>query len=93
MIKVFEMRKLTVGIVAHVDSGKTTLSEALLYETGAITSLGRVDNKNAYLDTNPDERSRGITIYSKNARISLEEADAELVLIDTPGHVDFGTEM
>lgn len=93
MIKVFEMRKLTVGIVAHVDSGKTTLSEALLYETGAITSLGRVDNKNAYLDTNPDERSRGITIYSKNARISLEKADAELVLIDTPGHVDFGTEM
>lgn len=87
------MRKLTVGIVAHVDSGKTTLSEALLYETGAITSLGRVDTKNAYLDTNPDERSRGITIYSKNARIKLEEADAELVLIDTPGHVDFGTEM
>lgn len=87
------MNKLTVGILAHVDSGKTTLSEALLYETGAITSLGRVDKGDAHLDNNPDERSRGITIYSKNARVILKDADTELILIDTPGHVDFSTEM
>ena len=87
------MRKITAGILAHVDSGKTTLSEALLYETGAIASLGRVDSKDAFLDMDPDERSRGITIYSKNARIKLPKADTELILIDTPGHVDFSTEM
>ena len=79
--------------MAHVDSGKTTLSEALLYETGVISTLGRVDHKNAYLDTDSDERQRGITIYSKNARIPLKDIDTELILIDTPGHVDFGPEM
>ena len=87
------MKKLVAGILAHVDSGKTTLSEALLYETGVLKSLGRVDNKNAYLDNDAVERERGITIYSKNARIPLRDADTELILIDTPGHVDFSTEM
>jgi len=87
------MKKITAGILAHVDSGKTTLSEALLYETGVIQSLGRVDHQNAFLDTDSDERARGITIYSKNARIPLKEIDTELILIDTPGHVDFGPEM
>lgn len=87
------MKKITAGILAHVDSGKTTLSEALLYETKVISSLGRVDHKNAYLDTDEDERQRGITIYSKNARIPLADIDTELILIDTPGHVDFGPEM
>ena len=85
------IKKLTAGILAHVDAGKTTLSEALLYETGVIRSVGRVDNKNAYLDTDSLERERGITIYSKNARIPV--GDSELVLLDTPGHVDFSTEM
>lgn len=87
------MKKITAGILAHVDSGKTTLSEALLYKTGVISSLGRVDLKNSYLDTSHDERQRGITIYSKNARIPLEKVDTQLILIDTPGHVDFSPEM
>lgn len=85
------MKKLVMGIVAHVDSGKTTLSEALLYQTGAIRSLGRVDNRNAFLDTNELERARGITIFSKQARLKTEEL--ELTLLDTPGHVDFSAEM
>lgn len=85
------MKKLVMGIVAHVDSGKTTLSEALLYQTGVIRSLGRVDNRNAFLDTNELERARGITIFSKQARIKTEEL--ELTLLDTPGHVDFSAEM
>lgn len=92
-INVSKMKKLTAGILAHVDSGKTTLSEALLYKTGVISSLGRVDLKNSYLDTSKDERQRGITIYSKNARIPLDKIDTQLILIDTPGHVDFGAEM
>lgn len=87
------MRKVTIGILAHVDSGKTTFIESLLYETGVIPSLGRVDHKDSYLDNDSAERERGITIYSKNARIKMPEHDLELILIDTPGHVDFGPEM
>ena len=83
-------RKLTIGILAHVDAGKTTLSEALLYLSGKIRTLGRVDHKNTYLDTNAVERERGITIFSKQARFSGETCD--FVLLDTPGHVDFSAE-
>ena len=85
------MDKLVVGILAHVDAGKTTLSEAMLYTSGAIRTLGRVDNKDAYLDTNEVERERGITIFSKEAVFSLGES--EITLLDTPGHVDFSAEM
>jgi len=83
-------KKITIGILAHVDAGKTTLSEALLYRSGKIRSLGRVDHKNTYLDTNVMERERGITIYSKQARFSSEHCD--FILLDTPGHVDFSAE-
>jgi len=83
-------KKLVMGIFAHVDAGKTTLSESLLYRTGVIKSEGRVDRGDTFLDTDDLERERGITIYSKNARIPLK--DKEIVLIDTPGHVDFATE-
>ena len=83
-------KKITIGILAHVDAGKTTLSEALLYLSGKIRKLGRVDHKNTYLDTNALERERGITIFSKQARFSAEETD--FILLDTPGHVDFSAE-
>lgn len=82
---------ICAGLLAHVDAGKTTLSEALLYQTKQIRSLGRVDHQDAYLDTDAQERERGITIFSKQARIV--EGDLELVLLDTPGHVDFSAEM
>ena len=85
------MKKITIGIVAHVDSGKTTLSEALLYITGKIRKLGRVDHKDAYLDTFQMERDRGITIFSKQAVIEYQ--DMRLILLDTPGHIDFSAEM
>lgn len=85
------MKKLVVGIAAHVDSGKTSLSEGLLYLSGAIQKLGRVDHKNAYLDTHELERNRGITIFSKQARFSTE--NLEITLLDTPGHADFSAEM
>ncbi len=78
------------GLLAHVDAGKTTLSEALLYSTGARRALGRVDHGDAYLDSHILERQRGITIFSKQARISTERLD--ITLVDTPGHVDFGAE-
>ena len=78
-------------MLAHVDAGKTTLSEALLYSTGAIRTLGRVDNRDAFLDTNPMERARGITIFSKQARLTLN--NTSVTLLDTPGHVDFSAEM
>ncbi|MCQ2600435.1 MAG: TetM/TetW/TetO/TetS family tetracycline resistance ribosomal protection protein [Treponema sp.] len=82
------MAKLITGILAHVDAGKTTLSEALLYHCGTIRSLGRVDSKNAFLDNNSIEKERGITIFSKQA-----ELNEKITLIDTPGHVDFAAEM
>ncbi|MCD7866477.1 MAG: GTP-binding protein, partial [Clostridiales bacterium] len=84
-------KKITTGIVAHVDAGKTTLSESLLYTAGAIRKPGRVDTKDAFLDTYELERSRGITIFSKQARFSWE--DVQITLVDTPGHVDFSAEM
>ena len=83
-------KKITIGILAHVDAGKTTLSEALLYISGRIRTLGRVDHKNTYLDTNTIERERGITIFSKQARFSSNNCD--FILLDTPGHVDFSAE-
>lgn len=84
------MKKIVVGILAHVDSGKTTLSEAMLYRSGAISKLGRVDSKNSFLDTFSLERSRGITIFSKQALLKYKDVD--ITLIDTPGHVDFSAE-
>ena len=84
------MKKLTIGILAHVDSGKTTLSEALLYSSGAIRNFGRVDHKNTFLDSFELERKRGITIFSKLARLKV--GDSEITLLDTPGHVDFSAE-
>lgn len=85
------MKKLTVGILAHVDAGKTTLSESMLYTSGKIRQMGRVDNRDSYLDTNELERLRGITIFSKQAILDFE--DTEITLLDTPGHVDFSAEM
>jgi ribosomal protection tetracycline resistance protein len=85
------MKKLVFGILAHVDAGKTTLSEALLYTSGSIRKIGRVDKKDAFLDTYELERERGITIFSKQAQMSVK--DMEMTLLDTPGHVDFSTEM
>ncbi len=82
---------MSIGILAHVDAGKTTLSEALLYLSGKIRKLGRVDHKDAYLDTSPLERERGITIFSKQAILDL--GDTRVTLLDTPGHVDFSAEM
>lgn len=85
------MRRLVIGILAHVDAGKTTLSEGLLYEAGVLRKLGRVDHGNSLLDDDRLERERGITIFSKQALLPLE--DLELTLLDTPGHVDFSPEM
>ena len=85
-------RQLCMGVLAHVDAGKTTLSEAMLYRCGAIRALGRVDHGDAHLDFHALERQRGITIFSKQARFSLGE-DLRVTLLDTPGHVDFSAEM
>lgn len=85
------MKKIVVGILAHVDAGKTTLSEALLYRGGTIRKQGRVDHQDAYLDTFTLERQRGITIFSKQAKAVFGEM--EMTLLDTPGHVDFSMEM
>lgn len=85
------MKKLVIGILAHVDAGKTTLSESLLYLSGKIGKLGRVDNKDAFLDTFELERARGITIFSKQAMLELN--GMQVTLLDTPGHVDFSAEM
>lgn len=85
------MKRLVTGILAHVDSGKTTLSEALLYLSGAVRKPGRVDHGDTFLDNYSLERSRGITIFSKQA--SVRYGDTELILLDTPGHADFSAEM
>lgn len=85
------MNRLVIGILAHVDSGKTTLSEGMLYTAGELRRLGRVDHGDAFLDTNEIERDRGITIFSKQAVMRFN--DTEFTLLDTPGHVDFSTEM
>lgn len=85
------MKTLVLGILAHVDAGKTTLSEALLYLSGTIRKIGRVDKKDSFLDNNEMERQRGITIFSKQAQLSF--GDKQIALLDTPGHVDFSTEM
>lgn len=85
------MKQLVIGILAHVDAGKTTLSEALLYTAGAIPALGRVDHRDAYLDTHVLERDRGITIFSKQAL--FQTPALAVTLLDTPGHVDFSAEM
>ncbi len=85
------MKRCTIGIMAHVDAGKTTLSEALLYRSGAVRKLGRVDHGDAFLDTFALERERGITIFSKQAQ--LQAGELSLTLLDTPGHVDFSAEM
>ena len=85
------MKHLVFGILAHVDAGKTTLSEGLLYRTGCLKQMGRVDHQTAFLDTDSLERERGITIFSKQARFPL--GDASVTLLDTPGHVDFSSEM
>lgn len=84
------MKKIVIGVLAHVDSGKTTLSEALLYQSGNISKLGRVDHRDSFLDTFSLERDRGITIFSKQA--VLKYKDTEFTLLDTPGHVDFSAE-
>ncbi|MCI8593834.1 MAG: GTP-binding protein [Oscillospiraceae bacterium] len=85
------MRRTVIGILAHVDAGKTTLSEAMLYCVGVTRALGRVDHGSAFLDTFALERQRGITIFSKQALLSLP--DLQVTLLDTPGHVDFSAEM
>ena len=84
------MKRLTVGLLAHVDAGKTTLSEGLLFSSGNILKLGRVDRRDAFLDTHSIERERGITIFSKQAMLEL--GDTLFTLIDTPGHIDFSCE-
>lgn len=83
--------RLVIGILAHVDAGKTTLSEGMLFASGSIRKMGRVDNKDAFLDTHALERDRGITIFSKQAQLTIGEK--KLTLLDTPGHVDFSAEM
>ena len=85
------MNRLAIGILAHVDAGKTTLSEAMLYRAGAIRTLGRVDHRDAFLDTNELERERGITIFSKQAVFTVGQT--QFTLLDTPGHADFSAEM
>ncbi len=83
-------KKTVIGILAHVDAGKTTLAEALLYRAGKLKKLGRVDHRDSFLDTHSLERQRGITIFAKQARFSLSER--EVILLDTPGHADFAAE-
>ena len=85
------MKQLVVGVLAHVDAGKTTLSEGMLYQSGSIRRLGRVDHRDAFLDTYELERERGITIFSKQA--VFRTGELEIILLDTPGHVDFSSEM
>lgn len=84
------MKQLTTGIIAHVDAGKTTLSEAMMYKSGNLRKLGRVDNGDAFLDSDNLEKKRGITIFSHEAKITTD--NMEITLLDTPGHVDFGAQ-
>ena len=84
-------KHICVGLLAHVDAGKTTLAESILYTCGQIRRLGRVDHRDAFLDTDVQERDRGITIFSKQAQVQWEGMD--ITLLDTPGHVDFSAEM
>ena len=86
-----KIKRFCMAVLAHVDAGKTTLSEGLLYTGGSIRKVGRVDNKDAYFDNFELERTRGITIFSKQAQIYWK--DCEITLLDTPGHVDFSAEM
>ena len=85
-----EKKNICAGLLAHVDAGKTTLSEAMLYLSGEIKKLGRVDHRDCFLDTHSLERERGITIFSKQARMELEHS--MVTLMDTPGHADFAAE-
>ena len=85
------MKNTTIGILAHVDAGKTTLSESILFQTGAVKKRGRVDHGDAFLDTDEMEKKRGITIYSKLARFRI--GDRPFTILDTPGHVDFSPEL
>ena len=85
------IKRICTGLLAHVDAGKTTLSEGLLYLSGAVRRLGRVDHRDAFLDTDAQERERGITIFSKQAEFS--HGDTAFTLLDTPGHMDFSAEM
>lgn len=89
--RTYYMKRFVIGILAHVDAGKTTMSEAILYETGKLKKMGRVDNRDAFLDTFALERARGITIFSKQAVFPF--GDTFVTLLDTPGHVDFSAEM
>ena len=84
------MKKSVVGIIAHVDAGKTTLAEALLYKSGVIREIGRVDNGNTTLDTHTLEKERGITIFAGQS--VFRAGEIEITLLDTPGHVDFSAE-
>lgn len=83
--------KKTIGILAHVDAGKTTFSEQILYHTKSIRNRGRVDHKNSFLDTHDIEKERGITVFSEQATFQI--GSSTYYLIDTPGHIDFSTEM
>ena len=85
------MKKIVIGILAHVDSGKTSLAEAMLFQSNYIKEIGRVDHKNSFLDHDTIEQQRGSTIYAKDARMKWNDVD--LILLDTPGHVDFSAEM
>ena len=85
------MKNIVLGILAHVDAGKTTLSEAILYSTGKLRNLGRVDNGDTLLDSDEIERKRGITVFSKQAEFQID--DTNYTILDTPGHVDFSAEM
>ena len=89
-----QSKKLVVGILAHVDAGKTTLAESILYVTGGIRKLGRVDHGDAFLDSHELDRASGITIFSKQAEVVLkgQERECRITLLDTPGHVDFSAE-